>query len=337
MPAFLLLLLWSSLAARFDRYLERRAETDRFSGSVLVARRGEVLFKKGYGLANREHNVPNTPQTKFRIGSITKPFTAAAILQLEEKGLLSVQDPVCRYIEDCPEAWERVTLHHLLSHTSGIFNFTSDPEYPRTWMLPSRPPQTMRRFRDRPLDFQPGKQYRYSNSNYVLLAIVIEKVSGESYESYVTRNILEPAGMNDSGHDSHSAVIRNRASGYWLQGDQVSHAAFHDMSIPIGGGNLYSTVEDLFLWDQALYTDKILTAPSRKKMFRAVKGGYGYGWRIQTHLERRRISHGGSINGFTSFYARYPEDKALVVVLSNHAAAPVVEIADDLAAILFGR
>jgi CubicO group peptidase (beta-lactamase class C family) len=132
-------------------------------------------------------------------------------------------------------------------------------------------------------------------------------------------------------------VIPNRASGYWLQGDRVSNAAYHDMSIPIGGGNLYSTVEDLFLWDQALYTDKILTTASRKKMFRPVKGGYGYGWRIQTHLERRRVSHGGSINGFTGFYARYPDDKALVVVLSNHSAAPVVEIADDLAAMLFGR
>jgi CubicO group peptidase (beta-lactamase class C family) len=325
------------LPERMHRHVLERVERGDFSGSVLAAKQSRVVFARSYGLANREHNVPNTPQTRFRIGSITKTFTAAAILRLEEEGKLTINDPVCQHIEDCPAAWQSITVHHLLSHTSGIFNFTNDPAYPRTWMIPSRPLETIVRFRDRPLEFEPGKKFRYSNSGYVVLAAVVEKASGESYESYVSRNIFRPAGMKDSGHDSHAEVVPHRASGYWLQFGRVVNAAYHDMTIPLGGGNLYSTVEDLFRWDQALYTDSVLTAASRRKMFRRVKDSYGYGWRVEDHLGRRRFGHGGAINGFTSVYFRYPAERAAVIVLSNHSGAPAANIAENLAAVLFGE
>ena len=199
------------IAEKADEYLAAQAKVNHFMGSVLIARDGEPIFRKGYGLANVEHDVPNRPETKYRLGSLTKQFTAAAVLLLQERGKLEVGDPIGQYIGDAPESWEDVTIHHLLTHTSGIPSFTSFPEYEETWMIPSRPEETMLRFRNEPLEFRPGRKFSYSNSGYILLALIIENVSGMRYGEFLEENVFGPLGMRDSGHDSHEAILKRIA------------------------------------------------------------------------------------------------------------------------------
>src|SRR5262245_14614936 len=171
------------ITSKLEEYLSAAAKQG-FTGSALVARDGKVIFSKGYGMANAEWDIPNTPQTKFRLGSITKQFTAAAILLLQERGKLSVQDPVCKFFDNCPESWKEITIHHLLTHTGGIPNFTSFPDYRKTMMIPVTMELLVARFKDKPLDFKPGEKMSYSNSGYIALGHVIEKVAGEPYESF---------------------------------------------------------------------------------------------------------------------------------------------------------
>lgn len=325
--------------AKFDEYLTALTKQDRFMGSVLVAREGKVLFSKGYGMANLEFDIPNTPQTKFRLGSVTKQFAAASILLLQERGKLSVQDPVCKYVENCPKTWEPITVHHLLSHTSGIPNFTNFPEYPKTMMIPATMDSLLARFKDKPLDFQPLEKWNYSNSGYVLLGHIIEKVSGESFESFLQKNILTPLKMQNSGYDLHRKILKNRATGYSPSGNGKANSEIIDMTIPHAAGAMYSTVEDLFLWNEALFGDKLLSAKSREAMTTAVKNNYGYGLTIDKMHNRQAVSHGGGINGFNTYLARFPEEKVTVVVLRNvDGGAPGPgKISADLAAILFGE
>ena len=325
------------VADRAEEYMEAQVRANHFMGSVLIARDGEPIFRRSYGLANVEHDVPNRPETKFRLGSLTKQFTAAAILLLQERGELDVGDPIGKYIEDAPESWEDICIHHLLTHTSGIPSFTSFPEYEETWMIPSRPEKTMLRFRDEPLEFRPGKKLSYSNSGYILLALIIENVSGMRYGEFLEENIFAPLGMKDSGHDSFTAILKHRATGYLQGEDGMEHAPYHDMDLPTGGGDLYSTVDDMLKWDQALYTDRLLSGKSRKAMFTAHESGYGYGLGIGKLLGRKIHSHGGGINGFVSQIIRFPEDRATVIILSNHESSPVMDMGRDLTAILFGK
>jgi CubicO group peptidase (beta-lactamase class C family) len=325
------------IASKIDQYVNAQIKVNRFGGSILVARDGKVLASKGYGMANVEHDIPNTPQTKFRLGSITKQFTATAILLLEERGKLSVQDAVCKYVPECPAAWQEITVHHLLTHTSGIPNFTSFPDYVKTMMQPSPAATTLERFKNKPLDFKPGERMSYSNSGYVLLGYIIEKASGETYEVFIRKNIFEPLKMMNTGYDVSSQILKHRAAGYARRGDGVANAAYLDMTIPHAAGALYSTVEDLYLWDQALFTENLLSKASLDKMFTPFKNNYAYGWTVTTQFNRKAISHGGGINGFVTFIARYPDDKTFVVVLSNVESAPSNRIARDLTAMVFGE
>lgn len=325
------------IASKIDEYMKAQVKVNRFSGSILVARDGQVLVSKGYGMANVEHDIPNTPQTKFRLGSITKQFTAAAILLLEERGKLSVQDSVCTYVPECPPAWQEITIHHLLTHTSGIPNFTSFPDYLKTMMVPSPPASTLERFKSKPLDFKPGERMSYSNSGYIVLGYIIEKVTGESYDAFIRKNIFEPLKMVNTGYDVSSQILKHRAAGYARQGEGLINAAYIDMTIPHAAGALYSTVEDLYIWDQALSSGRLLSKASLDKMFTPFKNNYAYGWTVTTQFNRKVIGHGGGINGFATFIARYPDDKTFVVVLSNLEGAPSGRIARDLAAIVFGE
>ena len=325
------------VTAKAEEYMAAQVEGNDFMGSVLVARDGEPIFRKGYGLANSKHVVPNIPETKYRLGSLTKQFTAAAVLLLQEKGLLDVKDPINKYIEDPPEAWEDITIHHLLTHTSGIPSFTDFSDYEETWMIPSRPDKTLLRFKDKPLDFRPGKKFSYSNSGYITLAVIIESASGMKYEEFLDENIFEPLGMKGSGHDTFAAILEHRASGYIMNDDVMEHAPYHDMTIPIGGGDLYSTVDDMLLWDQALYTSKLLSSKSRKAIFTAYESGYGYGWGVGRLFKRRIHSHAGGINGFVAQIIRFPEDKVTVVVLCNLENRVVMDVGKDLAAIVLGE
>jgi CubicO group peptidase (beta-lactamase class C family) len=257
------------IAPKLDEYLSAAAKQG-FTGSALVARDGKVIFSKGYGMANAEWDIPNTPQTKFRLGSITKQFTATSILLLQERGKLSVQDPVCKYIAECPKAWEPVTIHHLLVHTSGIPSYT---------------------------DVKSPEEFRKLSLTQVTPAGFVDSFKGKSLEFPV--------------------------------GETVPYAA----------GSLYSTVEDLFAWNESLFSDKLLSAKSREAMMTVDKNNYAYGLVVNQQHNRKMIIHGGGINGFNTILARFPEEKITIVVLRNadYGAPNPGKIGQDLAAIVFGE
>lgn len=307
----------SPAAAIIDAALSQLAQNNAFSGAVLVARGGDVLLSQGYGPADRTQNIPNTSQTRFRIGSLTKQFTAMAVLILQSQGRLNVQDPVCSYIVDCPAAWQGMTLHHVLTHTAGIPDLLRFPDFEATKGSPSTPAETVARFRNLPLEFAPGTQWRYSNSGYILLGLIIEQAAGQPYEQFLQENIFGPLGMVNSGYDHNLDTL---AQGYRGAGP----ADFIDMSIPFAAGALYSSVEDLYRWDQALYTEQLVPQALLEQMFTAVPtgmpdpdAGYGYGWVIGTSDERPVIAHGGVIEGFSARIERYPEQRTTLIVLAN--------------------
>ncbi len=316
-----------------DTYLSKLTKARLFSGSVLIARNGKVLVRKGYGEADRQKHLVNTAQTKFRIGSLTKQFTAVATLILQAQGKLNVHDRICTYLSECPNPWQNITLHHLLTHTSGIPDFTSFPDFQTTMRSPSSPIPTIARFKDKPLDFQPGEKFSYSNSGYVVLGAIIERASGATYEAFLRDNIFTPLQMVNSGYDHNNGDL---AVGYR---DQTSVPAnFIDMSIPYAAGGLYSTVEDLYRWDQALYTDKLIPKNLRDQMFTPFGGfGYGYGWGIGKDGDRPVASHVGGVQGFSSFIARYPNDKVVIIVLGNREDVNSGAIGVQLAKIVFGK
>lgn len=324
------------LAAKMDEYMDAAVRVNHFSGSVLVARDGRPVFSKGYGMANRELGVTNTPQTLFRLGSITKPFTATAVMLLQERGKLSVGDSVCKYLSGCPAAWRPVTVRHLLTHTSGIKSYTDLPGYSETMALPVTHDEMLARFRDQPLGFAPGEKYEYSNSGYYLLGVVIERASGKPYADFLRESIFEPLGMTSTVYDSGRLVIRNRASGYTAMGDTFVNAAYIDMSVPFAAGALLSNVEDLLRWDQALYTEKLLSRKSLEEMLTPSKEDRGYGWAVRERLGRRVVEHDGSVNGFYASLSRFPAERVTVIVLSNHSSFSTRGIANDLTAIAFG-
>ncbi len=306
-----------------------------FSGTVLVAKDGKVLFAKAYGLANREWDVPNTLDAKFRIGSVTKQFTATAILQLAEQAKLSIDDPVSKYYNDAPASWHEVTIRDLLTHTSGIPDFTELRDYSKFRADDTTPLGIVNRVRDKPLEFQPGTKFAYSNTGYVVLGYVIEKVSGQSYADYILQHIFRPLGMRDSGYDSPGPIIMHRASGYERRDETWHNAPYISMTVPFAAGGLYSTVGDLLTWDQALYAHQALSAGSLKEMFTPKLGDYGFGWAIMKDRGHRWIWHNGEVNGFHSMISRYPDDRFTVIVLSNDQVAPVERMSSDLAGLYF--
>ncbi|MCJ7743111.1 MAG: beta-lactamase family protein [Dehalococcoidales bacterium] len=322
------------LISELDAMLSELAKQALFTGSVLIACQGDVLLSQGYGLADREKNILNTAQTRFRLASITKQFTAMAILILEAEGKLNVKEPISNYIVDCPSTWEAITIDHLLTHTSGIPDFTGFRDYRSTQAIPSSPEQTIARFKDLPLDFQPGEKWSYSNSGYVVLGYIIERASGQSYEEFLKQSIFIPLNLRDTGYDHNSNGL---AVGYPNQYSTLP-AEFIDMSIPYAAGALYSTVEDLYRWEQALSTEQLVPQAYLDQMFAphvaipdyaipeeyvgqalSYDGGwaYGYGWFIGTERGRPILTHRGDIEGFSTIIARYPDEQVTLIVLSN--------------------
>ncbi|HEV3340654.1 MAG TPA: serine hydrolase [Pirellulales bacterium] len=317
-------------------YLAACVEAEQFNGTVLVARDNERLVSRGFGLANFEHEIPNTPQTKFRLGSITKQFTAMAIMILQERGKLSVDDRISKYLDASPETWKDVTLHHLLSHTSGIPNLTSFPDFRQTIRLAATPAGMIDRFRDKPLEFVPGEKFAYSNSGYILLGVAIEKAAGKPYEAFLREAIFEPLGMNETGYDHFEEIITSRAAGY-QRGASLANAEFIDMSLPYAAGALYSTVGDLHRWHEALSAGTLLSEKATTALFTPVKGDYAYGWNVQTRSGHVVTSHGGGINGFATSILRIPDQNICIVVLSNTVPAPAGRMTNDLASLLLGQ
>jgi D-alanyl-D-alanine carboxypeptidase len=265
---------------------------------------------------NIELNVANTPETKFRLGSITKQFTAAAILLLQEQRKLTVSDPISKYIPGTPIAWKGVTIHHLLTHTSGIPSYTDAAGYQEHMReRAGAPVDFIDRFRNLPLDFEPGGKFHYDNSGYFLLGVIIEQVSGMKYEDYLRKYIFEPLQMADTGYDWPATILKNRASGYSRgEGGKEVNAQFLDMGQPYAAGSLYSTVLNLYKWDRALYTTKVLSAKSIEAAFTpnqfawAEGTKYGYGWGIALVHCHKAVGHGGGINGFSTVIWRAIEE-----------------------------
>ena len=332
----ILVLAHAQDVSRMDQIVQSYVSAKTFMGTVLVARGGDVLFSKGYGMANLEWDIPNSPSTKFRLGSVTKQFTAASILLLEERGKLKVEDPVKKYMPDAPAAWDKITIFHVLTHTSGIPSFTGFPDYKQTEPFETTPEKLVARFRDKPLDFQPGEKWSYSNSGYVLLGYLIEKISGQSYATFVQENIFTPLGMKDSGYDSNSKIIPHRAAGYTPGEGGPVNAGFIHMSIPFSAGSLYSTTEDLLRWERGLFGGKVLSAASLQKMTTPFKEDYAFGLGVHTTGGHKVIDHGGGIEGFNTHLAYYPEDQLTVVVLGN-LNGPASDIAGKLGALAHGQ
>ena len=303
--------------ARMEQVVHSYVADNQFMGSILVAQNGQVLLNKGYGYANLEWQIPNSPTTKFRLGSITKQFTAASILLLEEQGNLKTTDLIKKYMPDPPSAWGNITILHLLTHTSGIPNITSFPDFASITTSTHTPEQQIALFRNKSLDFQPGSSYAYNNSGYVLLGYLIEIISGQSYQEFVVNNIFKPLTMNDSGYDSHSAIILQRASGYTTSPDRVRNDDYLDMSIPYAAGSLYSTTQDLCRWVNELFGGKILSPKSLKKMITPFTNDYGLGVIMQPVDGCNTIMHGGGISGFSTMLLYSPEEKLVVIVLAN--------------------
>ena len=316
---------------------DAHVSTSRFMGTALVAKGTEVLFDRSFGWANLEWNIANTPTTKFRIGSVTKQFTAAAILLLEERGKLKLDDRISKHVPDAPVAWQDITVFHLLTHTSGIPSFTGFKDYNTAKLSPSTPEKTMAQMRDRPLEFTPGEKFTYSNSGYLLLGYIIERVSGQSYDAFLNENIFTRLGMGDTGIDSNAAVIPRRAAGYVPGAKGLANAPYIDMTVPHAAGALYSTTWDLWRWQQGLFGGKLLSPESLQKMITPHKGSYGLGVGVQTVNGRTVIAHGGGIEGFNSHLMYFPEEKITVAVLANVNGPTASEFAQQLAKLAFNE
>jgi len=329
------------IQATIDEYMKAAVEVERFSGSVLVARDGQVIVSKSYGMANVELDVPNKPNTVFRLASITKQFTAAAIMMLQERGKLNVNDPFCKYLTDCPAAWQPITIRQLLTMTSGIPNVTAMELGPLRG-LPVPWDQWLAAVKKKPLDFAPGENFKYANGGYTLLGFIIERQSGKTYGDFLQENIFTSIGMKQTGYEDPRRIIKNRATGYrQLPGDPITNVPYAEMIGLFAAGGLYSTTEDLLLWDKALYTDKLLSRKSRDEMFTPFKEmlpgkGYAYGWWSAKKFGRQELAHGGNLAGFITYIARFPSDRVTVIVLSNNGRGSSGKISNVLSAIVFG-
>ncbi|HEY0735776.1 MAG TPA: serine hydrolase domain-containing protein [Herpetosiphonaceae bacterium] len=317
------------------------AEQGEFSGAVLVARKGRPLLCRGYGWANLEQSTRNTAQTKFQLASISKQFTALAILILQEQGRLKLHQRLNALVPTALPAWEDVTLHQLLTHTSGIPDLPFWPSYIDSAASgPITPAYLRELFGDRPLQSAPGSTFAYSNWGYILLGYVIEQVSGVPYAEFLQRWIFAPAGMTGSGYTDRKRVLPGRAASYAIESSALVNASFLDLEDAYAAGALYSTAEDLLRWDRALSGATLVTSAALDAMFTpyvAVGDGssYGYGWQIAARLGRRVQYHGGRVDGFRVQLARYPDDQVCVVVLCNLQSCDPEPLADELAAGLF--
>jgi D-alanyl-D-alanine carboxypeptidase len=311
------------LTAAIDDIMSKTYKPDHPGAAVIAVKDGKVVFRKGYGMANLELGVPIRPEMVFRLGSITKQFTTVAILMLAEQGKLSVTDEITKYLPDFPTQGHKITIENLLTHTSGVKNYTSLPEWLPLWRKDMTVTDLIALFKDKPLDFAPGEKWSYSNSGYILLGAIIEKVSGQKYEDFIEKRIFAPIGMTHSFYDHTDRLIPGRVQGYSKDKDGFVNCAYLSMTQPYSAGSLASSVDDLALWDQALYTEKLVKQESLKRAwttFHLNNGkptNYGYGWGISLLDRHPVIAHDGGINGFATSGLRLPEIHGYVAVLTN--------------------
>ena len=319
----------STVPAQIDAILEQdygRAEAP--GASVLVALDGKVLYRKGFGLANLEERTPVTTATNFRLASVTKQFTATAVLLLAERGKLSLDDPLTRFFPGFAKAAHEVKVRHLLGHTSGLLDY--EDLIPPGTTVPLRDKDVLDLVgKEDRLYFAPGSQFRYSNTGYALLALIVEKVSGQSFAQFLAKNIFDPLGMADTvAFEEGISRVERRAYGYSEKsGARDGRYERTDQSLTssvLGDGGIYSSVEDLWPWDQALYGTRLLPAETLAMASRAGSptsdqpgSGYGYGWYVATHRGTRKIWHYGETIGFSTYLARYPDKRLTIILLTN--------------------
>jgi CubicO group peptidase (beta-lactamase class C family) len=312
----------------FQQVVQPYVDAKMFMGSVLVAKEGKPVFNRSYGMADLEWSVPNSPTTRFNIASVTKQFTAAAILLLEDREKLKTDDFVKKYLPHAPASWDKITVYHLLTHTSGISDDAAK-------YVPGTPDKLD--FNDQPLNFQPGERWAYSNLGYIVLGYLLERISGQTYLEFVEQNIFKPLGMNDSGMFSFGAVIPRRASGYWPRNNGIENADHFDARLSLSAGSLYSTTGDLLRWENGLFGGSLLSPASLNKMITPFKSDYGCGLYIKRANGHLMIEHDGNNIGFNSELAYYPEEKIAVIVLANLNGTVTGEIARALAAVAHGE
>jgi CubicO group peptidase (beta-lactamase class C family) len=327
------------VASRIEQIMQSQSTAGEFSGSVLVARDGRVIYQHAFGYANIEWKIPNDLQTKFEIGSMTKQFTALLALQFVNESKIRLDGHLSDYLPYYrKDTGDRVTVRELLSHTSGIPNFITAPGFLEG--SASRTKYSVKEFAQRycsgDLELDPGTKFNYSNSGYFLLGAVLEEVSGTAYEQLLKDRIFTPLGMNDSGYAHNETIIPHRAAGYERSGHGLQNARFYDMSIPFAAGALYSTVGDLLLWDRALYEERLLPANLRDLLFKPNLQNYGFGWGIlipksgSPNAGETVLMHGGAIFGFQSVIERIPIRKELIVLLDNTDSTKLLEIALEI-------
>ena len=331
-------------AAKIEEMLSLAHKYRQFNGSALVVENGKVIYRAAFGMANMEWGIVNTPETKFRLGSITKQFTSMLTLQLVEQGKIKLDGKITDYLPDYrKDIGDKVTIHHLLTHTSGIPSYTGQPGFlENVSRNPYAVADFVKKYTSGDLLFEPGSKFAYNNSGYFLLGAIIERVTGKPYEQVLKENILDPVGMKNTGYDHHETIIQKRAAGYTKTLDGYTNAAYLDMSIPYAAGSMYSTVDDLFLWDQALYTDKLISAQSKALMYKPFLENYAYGWVVtnasfkQNEKPVPMIVHGGGINGFATNITRFPNERNLIVILDNTGQI-TQRLSDVVAKILYDQ
>lgn len=330
-----------SMAAQLDRYVQSLTDKGSFSGSVLVAKDGKILLAKGYGIANYEHMVPNAPYTKFHLGSITKQFASMAIMQLVQQGTLKLNDAVASLLPEYPIN-KAITVYNLLTMSSGL------PEYLENFdtTKPTTLNKILTSIKYEPLNFTPGSKYQYCNTNYMLLRAIIEKLSQQDYETYLQMHIFKPLGMKDSGVLHAEPILVHRAQGYDLATGKLENAAYFDPSIFVGTGGLYSTVEDLYRWDRALYSDTLLAPEFLEQLWQPNLESYCLGWQRGMFQNHKYVWHSGDYRGCSTKIVRLLDDNICVIVLSNvsddrnkqnYMASTVNSICNNMMAIVFGE
>jgi CubicO group peptidase (beta-lactamase class C family) len=292
--------------------------------ALAIAKDGEVVHRKGYGLANLEWDIPIEPDTVFRLASITKQFTAVAILMLQAQGKINLDDTLTKFMPDFPTSGHDVTIRHLLNHTSGIKSYTDLPDFlPKVASAPITSAEVLDTFKNLPFDFKPGAQWQYNNSGYQLLGLIIEKLSGVSYGEFIKKNIFEPLGMNNSYYLDNEPIISRRASGYIETPDGFLNAPYLNMKIPYAAGSLGSTVDDLLLWDKALRENRLITADALAIAHQptTLNDGtvypYGLGWSVIDYRGHKGTQHSGGINGFNTQLMHLPADGLTIALLCN--------------------
>lgn len=317
----------SDLAAYAEHLLATTYPADQPGAAALVMKDGQVVLRKGFGMANLELGIPVSPDMVFELGSITKQFTAASILLLQERGQLRVEDEITKYLTDYPTHSQKITVENLLTHTSGIPSYTGLAEWMPRVREEMKLTDLIAIFKDKPLEFTPGEKWAYDNSGYILLGAIIEKVSGKSYEQFVEEEIFQKLGMAHSRYGHAEEIVPLRAAGYEKNDKGFYNARYLSMTQPYAAGSLMSTVDDLAIWDRALSSEALLKKASLDRMFTSfrLKSGlathYGYGMGISELAGKRLLAHGGGIFGFVTIITRVPDEHLLVVILSNNEAS----------------